>query len=218
MPAAAHDASLSARLDAARREAEAPLTRDDVAAIIAEVVGSMEGDISALDLKIYQELEALARYIQSAKAELAAIRADRIGQEYILSATDELDAVVNATEEATGQILDAAETIQTIAESLDEPTRDRIVELVTGIFEASNFQDITGQRITKVVTTLKHIEVKIDAMLNALGQEVERVRSQADAAETKGALADDKSLLNGPQLPGNANDQAEIDRLLASFD
>jgi chemotaxis protein CheZ len=218
MPAAAHDPSLSARLDDARREAEAPLTRDDVAAIIADVIGSMEGDISALDLKIYQELEALSRYIQSAKAELAEIRADRIGQEYILSATDELDAVVNATEEATGQILDAAETIQMIAEGLDDPARDRIVELVTGIFEASNFQDITGQRITKVVTTLKHIEVKIDAMLNALGREVERVRSQADAAETKAAAENDKDLLNGPQLPGSANDQAEIDRLLASFD
>ncbi len=218
MPVAIDNRVLKSRLDAARREADAPLDREEVAAIIAEVVGSMEGDISALDLKIYQELEELARYIRAAKAEIAAIRADKIGQDYILSATDELDAVVTATEEATGRILDAAEAIQTIAGDLDGATRDRIVDLVTGIFEASNFQDITGQRIQKVVTTLKHIETKIDAMVSALGEEVERVRSQAEAAADGAAAADDQTLLNGPQLPGAANDQAEIDRLLASFD
>src|SRR3546814_114085 len=122
----------------------------------------MEGYISAVDLQIYEELESLARYIQSARVEIAALRPDEIRQDHIPAATDELDAVVGATEEATGRILDAAEQIQTIAEGLDQAVQNQLVDLVTGIFEACNFQDITGQRISKVVRTLKHIETKID--------------------------------------------------------
>ncbi|HET8729427.1 MAG TPA: protein phosphatase CheZ [Alphaproteobacteria bacterium] len=211
------DPVLMSRLDAAREEAGEPLTREEVAEVIREVIGSMEGDISATDLRVYNELESLARYIQSARSEIAALRPDEIRQDHIPAATDELDAVVGATEDATGRILDAAEQIQTIAEGLEQPARDQLVDLVTGIFEASNFQDITGQRISKVVRTLKHIETKIDVLIAVLGEEVERAKEQAEGAGMP-AAATDADLLNGPQLPGNANDQDEIDRLLASFD
>jgi chemotaxis protein CheZ len=215
--AAEEDATLRARVEEAHRAANEPLTREDVAAILAEVVGSMEGDVSALDIKLYRELDSLARYIQNAKAEIAAIRPEAISEDYIVSATDELDAVVGATEEATGRILDAAEEIMTVSSGVEGEAGEKLMELATGIFEASNFQDITGQRITKVVKTLKHIEEKVDALLGALGEEVERARSRhseaAEAAETS-----DADLLNGPQLPAAANDQDEIDRLLASFD
>jgi chemotaxis protein CheZ len=176
----------------------------------------MEGDVSALDIKLYRELDSLARYIQNAKAEIAAIRPEEISEDYIVSATDELDAVVGATEEATGRILDAAEEIMTISGGVAGADGDKLMELATGIFEASNFQDITGQRITKVVKTLKHIEAKVDALVGALGEEVERARSKQADPEVAGAA--DAELLNGPQLPTAANDQDEIDRLLASFD
>src|SRR3546814_13202189 len=106
----------------------------------------MEGYISAVDLRVYDELESLARYIQSARVEIAALRPDEIRQDHIPAATDELDAVVGATEEATGRILDAAEQIQTIAGGLDQAVQRQLVDLVTGIFEACNFQDIPGQR------------------------------------------------------------------------
>jgi chemotaxis protein CheZ len=85
---------------------------------------------------------------------------------------------------------------------------------VTRIFEACNFQDITGQRITKVVRTLKHIEGKIEVLIQALGEEVQKTHRSAAAADPN----NEDSLLNGPQLPGNAIDQSEIDKLLASFD
>src|SRR3546814_19418060 len=109
----------------------------------------MEGYISAVDLRVYDELESLARYIQSARVEIAALRPDEIRQDHIPAATDELDAVVGATEEATGRILDAAEQIQTIAGGLDQAVQSQLVDLVTGIFEACNFQDITGQRTSR---------------------------------------------------------------------
>jgi chemotaxis protein CheZ len=124
--------------------------------------------------------------------------------------------VVGATEEATGRILDAAEEIMTISGGVAGADGDKLMELATGIFEASNFQDITGQRITKVVKTLKHIEAKVDALVGALSEEVERARSKQ--ADPEIAATSDTDLLNGPQLPTAANDQDEIDRLLASFD
>lgn len=217
MPTAGSDPSLVRRLDEARRESEKPLTREEIADIVAQVMGSMDGDITALDIRIYQELESLAGYIQTARSEIAAIRPDDIRLDHIPAATDELDAIVGATEEATGRILDAAEQIQTIAEGLDEPARSQLFDLSTGIFEASNFQDITGQRIGKVVRTLKHIETKIEALVGVLGEEVGRAQATAQPVEESDAKGDEK-LLNGPQLPQNAIDQDEIDRLLASFD
>ena len=203
------------RLSEAGKAADRPLTREDVAEILSQVVGSMEGDVSALDLKIYRELESLVQYIEAAKNEIASIRPQELGADFIVSATDELDAVVGSTEEAAGRILDAAEAIQTVAEELEPAVQEKIIDQVTEIFEASNFQDLTGQRITKVVKTLKHIESRIEALVGILGEEVERVRH---SVAPEAATDDEAALLNGPQLPGNANDQDEIDRLLASFD
>lgn len=202
----------------AANQASNPLTREEVAAIVTEIVGSMEGDLSAVDIKVYAELEGLAEYIRSARAEIAAIRPTQIQARDIPTATDELDAVVGATEKATGEILDAAEQIQTIAVGLeDEAAKERLIALVTGIFEASNFQDITGQRITKVVKTLKHIEAKIDALVEAMGDEAESANA---AGQGEAGIVDpnDAELLNGPQLPESAINQDEIDRLLAEFD
>ena len=136
-----------------------------------------------------------------------------------MAATDELDAVVGATEEATGRILDAAEGLMNVAEEkVEAPAKDEIIELAMSIFEASNFQDITGQRITKVVKTLKHIEAKVEALVQVLGEEVERARQNQVNDERAPVRVTDEELLNGPHLPGGACNQDEIDRLLASFD
>ncbi len=81
--------------------------------------------------------------------------------------------------------------------------------------KACSFQDITGQRITKVVKALRHIESKIDALLTVFG--ADHPSDTASVPETAAAGAQ-ASLLNGPQLPEAANSQADIDALMASFD
>ena len=85
-------------------------------------------------------------------------------------------------------------------------------DAVTKIYEACSFQDITGQRITKVVTTLKAIEGKVAQIITTFGVQV----GTADAREGP-PVANGAELLNGPQLPSNAMDQSDIDKLLASF-
>ncbi|HEY0836112.1 MAG TPA: protein phosphatase CheZ [Azospirillum sp.] len=210
---------LRQRLDAALAETAVPLSRDEVAAIVREVVASMGGDMSGDDLKLYAELEDLARYIADAKAELAALRPGEIRDEHIPTATDELDAVVGATEQATFAIFDACDIVSAVSGTVDAETAAKLTDAVTRIYEACNFQDVTGQRITKVVRTLKHIEVRVDALLAVFGEEARHAATPATPASAETPPADaEAALLNGPALPGNANDQDEIDRLLASFD
>ncbi len=210
-----------APLAGAHANAAPAMDRKQVEEIVQSVVVSLRGDLTAADLSLYQELEGLARFIQSAKAEIAALRPDEIQNEHLPSAADELDAIVGNTEEATGIILDSVEKIEAIAQKIEGENGTQIVDVVTKIYEACNFQDITGQRITKVVKTLKQIENKVAALIGAFGDELAREKARAAASApaasaTVSAPTDkpsDEDLLNGPQLPTNANSQADIDSL-----
>jgi chemotaxis protein CheZ len=197
--------------------ADRPVLQAEVEEIIRSVMSNEKGEPPVPPpVKLYDELGALARYIQQARSEIAAVRPAEIGSKHIPSATDELDAVVGATERATGQIMDACETIETISGKLAGEVSTALVDAVTSIYEACSFQDITGQRITKVVKTLKHIEEQVSKLLDAFGEELAKTQQPADSEGP--AVLSDADLLNGPQLPGRGVDQAEIDRLLASFD
>jgi chemotaxis protein CheZ len=185
----------------------------EIAEIVEAVMKSLSGDLSLTEFKLYHELQKLADYIQSAKREIAAIRPDEIRATHIPMATDELDAVVGATAEATGIILDSAESLERMAGTVPAGAGEEIRNIATRIYEACNFQDVTGQRITKVVRALKHIEVKIDALLSAFGDGV-----KAPAAAPGPAVPDDdRDLLHGPQLPKEANKQDDIDAILANL-
>ncbi|MGE5478062.1 MAG: protein phosphatase CheZ [Bacteroidales bacterium] len=213
MPAKGVDRDLSLRLDAIRREHGDTVRIDQVAEVVGALMGTMSGDINGEDLRLYREIESLADYIHAAKAEIAALRPGEIKNEFIASATDELDAIVGATEAATNEIMDAAEHLESLTPMMEPQVADRLTEITTRIFEACTFQDITGQRITKVVKMLKEIEGRVENLVKAFGSEMD-----SPAAKKESAAVSDEDLLNGPQLPSNAADQAEIDRLLASFD
>ncbi|HKX10131.1 MAG TPA: protein phosphatase CheZ [Stellaceae bacterium] len=193
-------------IDTSETEASAA----DIAAVVEAVMRSLSGDVSVAEFQLYHELQKLADYIQSAKREIAAIRPDEIRATHIPMATDELDAVVGATAEATGTILDSAEHLEKIAGTLAPAPADEVRNVATRIYEACNFQDITGQRITKVVRALKHIEEKIDALLSVFGD-------GAKVPAAAPAPADESHLLNGPSMPSEANKQDDIDAILANL-
>jgi chemotaxis protein CheZ len=204
------DADLNERLD---RIAALPPAPDTVAIsqVVEAVLRSLSGGLSMASFKLYRELEELAEFIQSARREIAQIEPQDICARQIPMATDELDAVVGATADATGAILGAVEAIERCAGEMPGETAAAVGEAVTRIYEACTFQDITGQRITKVVATLQRIEERIGVLLAAFG---------GDLGAPLGAAPDSEvaSLRNGPQLPGNANDQDAVDAILASFD
>jgi chemotaxis protein CheZ len=81
------------------------------------------------------------------------------------------------------------------------------------IFTACSFQDITGQRITKVVRSLKFVEERVNALIGMWGRD-ELAATQAEAAPVDA----DKALLNGPQLAGQGVSQDDVDRLLKGTD
>jgi chemotaxis protein CheZ len=190
---------------------------EDVAQIVQELFDSLEGEIVLGHAGVRQEIREIVDFIQQAKQEVVAIRTKEIHGQFIPDATDELDAVVKATEEATEVILDAAESLEAISEKFGGETGEEISTIVTKIYEASNFQDITGQRIGKVVGTLRHIEDKLRRLSIALGDGEDETK-EVEQREQKASVDDEASLLNGPQLDGLGNSQDEIDALLAEFD
>jgi chemotaxis protein CheZ len=77
------------------------------------------------------------------------------------------------------------------------------------IFEACSFQDLTGQRVTKVISTLRHIEDRVTRFADALG-----VKDSAQKETTEDARKREQ-LLNGPAANGPATSQDDIDALFA---
>ena len=214
---------IKSKLDENRADDGDSVPIDGITSVVERILTSMSGDISSSDFKLYHELEVLALYIDNAKMEIASFRPDEIQQEHIPSATDELDAIVAHTEEATGTILDAAEKLEELAASSDKKTAEIITEAVTSIYEACNFQDITGQRITKVVKTLKHIEQKVDALISAFGEQVnngleEKKKAGGETKKKSEERSEDEVLMHGPQLEENAQSQKEIDAILFGND
>jgi chemotaxis protein CheZ len=213
----APDASFDGRL-ASLREEPAPVAEPaELERIVTSVVSTLSGGVSLGDLQLYHEVQALGQYIQSARREISGVRPDDINKQHLPMATDELDAVVTATAEATGVILAAMEEMEQLATKMPAKQARPLSAAVVRVYEACGFQDITGQRITKVVRTLKHIEGKIDALLAIFGGELD---SMADGDPVPAPPPDKHaSLLNGPALPSaGGNTQADIDALLASFD
>ncbi len=180
-PRAASDA-LAARLEIVR--ARCPdIDPAMIANVVRAILATMSGDLSSKETALLSEVEELGRTIASAKAEIAAIRADDITGQHIPSATDELDAIVSHTASATNAILEVCETLDQVGATLQGRTSAQLQEATARIYEACSFQDITGQRITKVVSALKAIETKVAQIVAAFGPV-------------------DRTLFDGPAEPG----------------
>ena len=189
---------------------------DPIERAVREVLGSLSGDLTSTEASLLEELEALGREVARAKSEIAALRVEEIADRHIPTATDELDAVVEHTATATNEILDVCEGLEALQATLPAPTAEKLGVAVTRIYEACSFQDITGQRITKVVNALKTIEARVAQVTTRFGGG--DALPDAPPAPTAAPVTEGRALANGPQLPTAAASQADIDRLLASFD
>ena len=155
-------------------------------------------------------LEYLSHHIRVTREEIGALRPGGEG-DFLSSTADELEEIVAETARAANEIMGAAESVEAVAVGTDAKTREALQAAATRIYEASAFQDITGQRITKVVRALQHIESRIETLASACGDALAKSGGQAAA---KG----DAALLNGPQLSRAAATQSEIDSLFDSLD
>jgi chemotaxis regulatin CheY-phosphate phosphatase CheZ len=164
-----------------------------------------------------QELQQMSATIQQTRNEIAALRPDDPGNNRIMAATGELDAIVTATERATYDILNAAERIQEIVTHMPGDgemgaVRSEIEAQTIEILTACSFQDITGQRTTKVVNTLRYLEKRVNTMIEIWGVDATAPIHLVDLNEDK---RPDAHLLNGPSLTGVSQD--DVDALLADL-
>lgn len=164
------------------------------------------------------EIDDIHRAIHDTKAEIATLHFAGLKSRGTARVTDELDAVVLDTQQATEQILSSAEGIEGAAALLAgglDGERGRLVsdiqDQVAALYEACNFQDITGQRIAKVVAALRFVEERVQRMMDIWGG------VHLFAAPTPPPRSGDDALLNGPSLAGDGDvaSQAEIDALFS---
>ena len=214
------DSDIETKIKTLRAKHGDTVSISEISDVVETIMSTMKGDLTATDLEIYHELEALGRYIHDAKDDIAALRPDEVTDDYIPTASDELDAIVQATETATNTIMDATEVVESVMGDVSSEVSDKLMDATSSIYEACGFQDITGQRITKVVKALKDIEEKIDGLVSAFGSEIDEVKKSQtqQKTDTDDTPPTDDELLHGPQMEGEANSQDEIDALLASFD
>ncbi len=176
------------------------------------------GTIPGLDKKLQAEVLNLIQYIQRLRTEIAGIAQEKDDQTAFDGMADRLDAIVESTAQATDTILAAMEGIDGFVGQLRaHPGPDGIDSLCDGIVErtmkaveACSFQDLTGQRINKIVGSMKFVEERVNAMADLCGrEEVQALTGQWELPEQ----VDDGVPLEGPQRAGEGISQDEIDSL-----
>jgi chemotaxis protein CheZ len=207
------------RLGAATETADTSMTR--ASAETGALIETYRAQIEQCE-KLKVELDLIHDAISRTKREIAVLHGTSFNGEQMARVNGELGAVVGGTEEATQQILEAAESIDQAATALtkvNSPDQQKLLseeiqERVVSIFEACNFQDLTGQRIKKVMNTMKFIENHITIMMDIWGG-VDAIR--AHAPPIVDPREGDARLLNGPKLADDAG-HASQDDIDALFD
>jgi chemotaxis protein CheZ len=187
-------ATRSVAMAAARRTARQP--RDDIA----------PGRIALAPV-----FDALRR----SRQDLAALSGNGYLDAPLKRAGEELRAAIGGMDVATQNILKVAEDIDegsralvaTLVDDYKRGVAQDIQEQVSRIYEACNFQDLAGQRITKAIATLDIVERAIAQLL----------RAWSSAESGPSGATNENSLINGPRLDGDTGhaDQNDIDRLFA---
>lgn len=159
--------------------------------------------------RIASKLRLIRSTITGAGHEKAGPNGSRLPGAPTTRIANELEAVMQGSEQATQKILAAAEEIDQAANNLSaalkndserglaQDIRDRVI----AIFEACNFQDLSSQRVAKVMASLDRIDQQILRTLDELAR---------DGAPT----------MHGPRLADDRGhvSQSDVDSMFADRD
>ena len=160
----------------------------------------------------------LAEAITRVKLEVQELGGQGEQPDHFGTATVELEAIVEQTEKATSEILEAAEKIQEVVwvlreEGASETQCDIIESKIIDVYTACSFQDLTGQRSNKVVQLVSYVERRVGAMMEVLGIK-DDAGSQPAAGNaglnSSGSTADDDAS-SGPQLAAHQENDSRPD-------
>lgn len=130
------DPEFQKMLDGIRESRGEAVKIEDIGEVVQSMLASLRGDVTAADIELYSELESLADYIRSAKEEIASLRPDQVKEEHLRTASDELDAIVQATADATNAIMDATEAVEAVMDDVEPEVQTALSTATTNIYEA----------------------------------------------------------------------------------
>ena len=195
-------------VDVLRTGEDRRISMVDIASITAVLITTMGRYFGSINTSIYGEFQELSDHISSLRSEIARAQPKELQADRIPRVGKELDEVVRATEEATNTIMDLAEEIMSADTSDLAAYQTNVNDACMKVLEACSFQDITRQRVTKVVSTLTFIEERLGTILDAWDPSDEEL-----GAATEEKPAGDAALLNGPALAGEGVDQDDVDAM-----
>ncbi len=223
------------------------VVQKEVATVLADSLSRAlkEGEFfRKVNADMREGLEQIYGEIRRAKREAAKRpKGGRETGELIEEASDQLDAILKSTEDATVRIMDIVERHQEMIGKSGEllaafrsggARKDSVEELIAlndlhqtdlmEIMTALSFQDLTGQRIKKIIKALKRIEEIVFSVYLSTGLKVRRhdeaperdakdleKDAEKQARKAVSDLKKGKSELKGPQA---GTDQSDVDDLL----
>jgi chemotaxis protein CheZ len=93
------------------------------------------------------------------------------------------------------------------------------MSLISDSFDQMSFQDLTGQRIKRIITLVGEMEEKLTKMIIAFGIKLTEREKNPDISkeELQKAVEEKVTELAGPQREGQGLDQGDIDALLSNL-
>lgn len=187
----------------------------EIIKIFMDVFKAQVNQESHVDL--YNEFISIESDLEHLFSDIDKLKPYKMVKKDIPSASSELAEVIKQTEQATNTILDSLEQIQMISGSMeDKETAQMIDSLCLGMMESCNFQDLSGQRIKKVITIFANIEKFINSSLKHLNIPKNEDDLREENLFTEFEKKKGRHLLNGPQTQAEAPDQKAIDDIFNS--
>ncbi len=215
-----------------------------ITSLISELQPEESDESGELSSTIYNGLKEILESINDFKkttvnkldSSLTEIAGDALPE-----TSDQLEAIVRATEKATNTIIDTTEKMQdshirinkemkkisemkeqlerglvgviNVMDSMENIRSENDAHLMT-ILEALSFQDITGQRIYKIVEIVSKMDKNIKQIVLDLGLKIKKKEADADP-ETIKKGEELLALMKGPQE--NGINQNDVDDIISKF-
>ena len=166
----------------------------EVLALAQQLTDTMQLFFGSLDKSIHQEFVYIADYIARTRTEISKLRPNDIKEQRIPTAGAELEAVVTDTERATETIMLEAETLLGTRPDDVAAYKAQVDEAMMRIIEACSFQDLSGQRVSKVVESLRHVEKRVSRFAATMGvHDAEADEDEIAEADRKKKAASERS-------------------------
>ncbi|MGJ8529530.1 protein phosphatase CheZ [Maritalea sp.] len=189
---------------------ENPIPLREVIAMAEKVTSALKPLVRSLDKSMYRELKDMLDSIEELRGDLSKVGADDIFSRRIPEMGRELSAIVSATEVATNTIMNIAEKVVEADKSDPAAYAKSVEQHMMAIFEACTFQDLTGQRVTRVIQTVEVIEQRIELLCHMIeSNQITTVASTVSDSEKR----NQSRLVRGPANEGEGINQDTVDAM-----